>query len=182
MMSTSAKQRPDGSGRRATLVCGLGSSHGDDQLGWRVAERLAPAAGSAASIRAAGSPADLLDWLDGIDRLIVCDACQNLGSPGALHRWRWPDVPGELLRRLGVHDLGLADVLALADQLRRLPAETIIFGVEIEACLPGTPCSASAAEAADRLAETIARELGCCERTPPYQPTAGGVRACSQSR
>lgn len=160
MMNTAAaKDERTKAAKLATLVVGLGSAHGDDQLGWQVVGHLAAAiADPSVSIRAARSPAELLDWLEGFERLIVCDACQGLGSPGAVRAWRWPDVPRGALRIAGTHDLGLADALALADRLRRLPAETIIYGVEAADCDPGSPPSEAITAAAFRLAAMIVRD------------------------
>ena len=157
MMNTAAQRNErTNAAKLATLVVGLGSAHGDDQFGWLVVGHLAAAiVDPAVSIRAARSPAELLDWLEGCERLIVCDACENLGSPDAIHRWHWPDVPGETLRIAGTHDLGLAAALELAQQLRLLPAETLLWCVEIETPRPGEAVSARVEEAAIRAARII---------------------------
>lgn len=126
------------------LFVGIGSPHGDDRIGWVVADDLARFArcgsigeGSVAgppvpAIRKASSPADLLDWLDDIDRLVVCDACRANGPPGTVSRWVWPEPPIEREHPSGTHQLGLASVLDLASVLGRLPGETVIWGVHIE--------------------------------------------------
>lgn len=150
-----------------TLIVGLGSAHGDDQVGWRVAESLATRANDVrASVRVARSPAELLGWLDGVERLIVCDACQNLGSPGTVHHWRWPHVPAESLRSSGSHDLGLAAVLTLADELHALPAELTVWGVEMSSCSPGSPLSPCVQAAVPRIVETIIREIATLIQVP----------------
>ncbi|HVA44800.1 MAG TPA: hydrogenase maturation protease [Pirellulales bacterium] len=159
-----------------TLIVGLGSPHGDDQIGWRVAERLAleresacgasglrgplaPQADCTITIRTASSPADLLDWLEGVERLIVCDACQAVGSPGTVHCWRWPEAPLGRLRSSGSHDLSLAEVLTLAEELRSLPGEVIIWAVESRTCQCGAAMSAEAATAVAQTSEEIGRSL-----------------------
>jgi len=144
----------------AALVVGVGSAHGDDQFGWLVAKQLTSGSAGGAVVRSARSPAELLDWLEGCERLIVCDACQSLGSPGAFHSWVWPEVPRRALRTAGTHDLGLAAALELAEQLRLLPAETLIWCVEIETPQPGgavSPCiEAAAVRAAQGIRQAIA--------------------------
>ena len=143
------------------MIVGLGSAHGDDQIGWRVAERLAARnADAPVSIRIGCSPGELLDWLDGVDHLIVCDACQGLGAPGAIRRWRWPDAQFAAIFGSGSHDLGLAEVLALADQLRRLPKEVMVWAAEGETPVPNAPLSSSGQMAVDRLVDEISQELG----------------------
>lgn len=127
---------------RATLIVGLGSDHGDDQAGWRAAERLARIPG-APVVRLARSPCDLLDWLDGVERLVVCDACQPNGVPGAVHRWDWPTDELSRLHSASSHDLGLAQVLSLASCLGRLPPRVVVWGIEIEHCGRHAPLSPS---------------------------------------
>lgn len=140
----------------STLVFGLGSGQGDDQLGWLVAERLAVAVSHAqATIRRALSPSELLDLRDGVDRVIVCDACHSLGAPGTIHRWHWPDVPVARLRSTGSHDLGLGEVLKLAEQLCLLPPEVIVYAAELASSAPLAPVLAATQATVNRLASEI---------------------------
>ena len=165
MKTDAAKVERTKAAKLATLVVGLGSAHGDDQFGWQVVGHLAAEyADPSVSIRAARSPAELLDWLEGFERLIVCDACQGLGSPGAIRAWRWPDVPRDALRIAGTHDLGLAAALELAEQLRLLPAETLIWCVEIETPRPGEAISARVEAAAIRAARMMRLGLRASRR------------------
>ncbi|HVC94718.1 MAG TPA: hydrogenase maturation protease [Pirellulales bacterium] len=141
---------------RRTLIVGLGSPHGDDQLGWRVTERLAlELASSDVDVRTARSAGDLLDWLDGLERLIVCDACENQGSPGTLHCWNWPAAELCLARASSSHDLGLASTLALADELGRLPGEVTIVAVEEKQHLTGAEMSAEVVVSVERVVGLI---------------------------
>jgi hydrogenase maturation protease len=143
-----------------TLVVGIGSSHGDDQLGWHVAEQLAAVLDrSDVTVRRALSPADILGWLDNAERLIVCDACQNLGAPGRVHHWRWPDEQLSQLRFAGSHDLGISAALSLADRLGLLPADTSIWCAEGSAFGIGRPMSPAVQAAVAELVECIQNEL-----------------------
>jgi hydrogenase maturation protease len=129
------------------LVVGLGSSHGDDQAGWFVAETLASQFSGVEGVvvRRATVPLDLLDWLDHVDALHICDACENSGEPDGLHRLIWSnghdlnssgtvcsqtDRREKGIRRPGSHDYGLPDVLKLAGITNRLPRDVIIWAVE----------------------------------------------------
>ncbi len=79
------------------LFVGIGSPHGDDQAGWLLADLLRGQFASAGGIlvRQAVVPADILDWLNGVEHLHVCDACTT-GSPAAtLHRWEWNVAAGD---------------------------------------------------------------------------------------
>jgi len=139
-----------------TLVFGLGSARGDDQMGWMIVERLAAADLPAdVTIRRGVSPSELLDVLNGFNRLILCDACESRSAPGTISRWHWPDVPFASLRAAGSHDLGLGDVLKLAEQLCVLPAEVIVYAAEIESAAPTACMSATARAAVDQLVAEI---------------------------
>lgn len=143
-----------------TLIVGLGSAHGDDRFGWQVAARLSEAPQAPGIvIRQARSPAELLDWLEGIERLIVCDACENLGTPGRLHRWRWPAAELTRIRSSHSHDLALAAVLALAETLDCLPSAVEVLAAEGRTFGPAAPMSSEIESAASQAAEQLRAEL-----------------------
>ena len=149
--------------KNETLIVGVGSSHGDDQFGWRVAEQLTEGVKSASvTIRRALSPSEILGWLEGPKQLIVCDACQNLGVPGRVHHWQWPDVALAGLMFSGSHDLGISAALDLADRLRLLPADVSIWSAEGMTCDFGQsmsqPMQAAAAEVVGYIHEELTRQ------------------------
>ena len=57
------------------------------------------------------------------------------------------------------HLLGLADAVELARALGRLPATTVVYGIEGAAFDTGTGLSQPVAAAAERVAAAIRREL-----------------------
>lgn len=129
---------------RNILFVGIGSPHGDDQIGWFIADRLAADVRCPEGIafRMAAIPLDILDWLDGVDELHICDAFRGASPPGMLLRWncRKTDVDLQFesastgmefsrLRSAGSHDFGIPAVLSLAAKLHRLPETTVIWGV-----------------------------------------------------
>jgi hydrogenase maturation protease len=75
------------------LIAGLGSPHGDDQAGWLVVEKLASECPDDPDImvRRASIPLDLLDWMEGVDVLHICDACEATETPAKLHRFTYRD-------------------------------------------------------------------------------------------
>lgn len=142
------------------LVVGIGSPHGDDQAGWRLAERLAIAFDQDnIAVRKAKSPSELLDWLDGIERLIVCDACRGLGRAGEIKRWTWPASELQQASWSGTHDLSLPAVLQLADRLGRLPPTVIVWSVEGASVEALGAMSSVVAAALPNLADQIANEV-----------------------
>ncbi len=76
-----------------SLFVGIGSPHGNDRLGWAIADELAQRLGDHAGlmdVRKAKSPVDLLDWLDGRERVFLCDACRMHLDTGTIRCWEWP--------------------------------------------------------------------------------------------
>lgn len=116
---------------RRSLFVGIGSPHGDDRAGWEIAQRVRERFGRELEVRCARAPAELLDWLEGIDRLDVCDAVSD-AQVGSFHCWRWPAAEIERVPFRGSHDLNLPAVLTLAGVLGCLPSEVRIWGLGIE--------------------------------------------------
>ena len=124
------------------LIVGIGSAHGEDQVGWLVAEEVRRLlfqvpADPRVDVRIAKSPLDLLNWLDEcgnnpFDGLLICDACRGPEGSGSVRRWIWPTDELKHFRFSGTHDFGLAATLTLADQLGRLPPVVAIWGIPID--------------------------------------------------
>lgn len=143
-----------------TLIVGIGSPHGDDQAGWQVAERLVGTFDQAeVDVRQIASPAKLLDWLEGVERLVICDACRGLGQVGQVRRWKWPAAELQEVAWSGTHDVSLPAVLRLADRLERLPAEVAIWAVEGAPRKVMGTISVQVAAALPQLSEGITNEL-----------------------
>ena len=132
----------------STLLVGLGSPHGDDQLGWRIAQVIEPGNRPNLMVRVARSPIEVLSWLEGVNWLIVCDACQGAGTLGSWHHWHWPTDDLVPLHFAGSHDLGLAAVLTLADRLGQLPEQVSIWAIEAD-LLRSSPTSIGAGLSAE---------------------------------
>ena len=143
--------RPN-AGDSPTLVVGIGSGHGDDSIGWRVAEALLTRWPGRLRVGIPSTPIGLIDRLDGVERLFVCDAfvCEedmdeaagdsagkieaiDGGRCGLVRRWRWPDAAIGQTSFCGTHDLSLVAVLRLAESIRALPAEVHVIGIGIRA-------------------------------------------------
>ena len=143
-----------------TLVVGIGSPHGDDQLGWLVANGLAEIAEQERIvIRLAKSPVDLLDWIEGVQHLLIVDACRGSGSAGDIQRWAWPSPQLSEIKLSGTHDLSLPVVLALAERLGRLPGNVAIWAIEAANARAGETVSVKAMEAVSEVVQRVACEL-----------------------
>lgn len=139
------------------LLVGIGSPHGDDRVGWEIARRVGERLGSALVVRCARTPAELLDWLEGIDTLEVCDAVAGELPAGSVRCWQWPAPEIERAPFRGSHDLALPAVLALAERLGRLPPRVRIWGVGID---PPSVCDALSPDVAAAVPAVVGRICG----------------------
>jgi hydrogenase maturation protease len=158
----------------ATCCIGVGSPHGDDQAAWRIVERLLNRAEVESSldalrIVAVADPLHLLEHIDPCDRLIVVDACRTGAPPGTVSQFRWPDARIAHQHGRSTHGCDIAMALKLAEALDKLPDEVVLFGIEIEACRPGTDLSSSVVAGLDALERNLLREI------QGLPPEGGGI-------
>jgi len=139
-------------------VIGLGSPFGDDRVGWRVIELLQALVPAEVDLVALDRPgAALINWIKGVDHLVLVDALRSGASPGSIVTL----TPSELRTesgRLTSHSLALADTFRLAETLGNLPARIDIYGIELSG-LNDTGLSEVASAAADALTSLIVEKL-----------------------
>ncbi len=152
---------------RAILFVGVGSPHGDDQVGWQIADELGTrvAEHHHISVRKAAVPMDILDWLEGCDELHLCDAAMNDDPIGTVRRLQsefgqapdagWSTGVAALSSSSGSHDFGLAATLDLAAKLTKLPPCVVVHAVSAHHFQPGDVIS----NALFRLVPTIASQI-----------------------
>ena len=140
-------------------VIGVGSPHGDDQVGWLIADKLALRELHQIRIDKVVSPLEILDRIDDLSWLGICDACHGAGQAGTWNRWTWPDVDIIQQEFAGSHGISLTAVLDLAARLGRLPPTVVIWGVEVEDCQPASLMSSTALAAVELVADAIMHEL-----------------------
>ena len=140
-------------------IVGVGSPHGDDQVGWRVVELLAEEHFPDAEVIAIRSASQLVDCFSECQRAIVVDACQTGSVPGTITRLEWPDARMARPRGPSTHGLGVVGAIELADRLGRLPPEVILYGVEMGACRPATPLSPAVESVLPELARRVGHEM-----------------------
>lgn len=73
---------------------------------------------------------DLLPRLEGIDKLLIIDALQMGAEPGTLFRLEGEEVPRAFANKLSVHQMGLQDLLAVAELQGHLPGELVVLGAQ----------------------------------------------------
>ncbi len=103
---------------------------------------------------------DLLNILAGQSKIIVVDAVRAGHEPGAIFRLR----PEDLLQQEGtfasLHQIGLLEVLSVAEQLGCAPEQLLIFGVQPKDLSWGLELSPEVASAVPRVIELVVAELG----------------------
>ena len=148
-----------------TLVVGIGhEDRGDDAAGPLTVRLLARAWADrpppSVAVRAwRGDPLGLIEAWSGVERLVLVDAVVSGAAPGTVRRYGI-DAPFATGAGASTHGVGLADALALARTLGRLPATVEVWGIEGAEFAVGTPPSDAVARAAADLAARLATALG----------------------
>jgi hydrogenase maturation protease len=138
-------------------VVGVGSPHGDDQVGWRVVDALRGRnVEQAVAIR---DPSQLLDCLSSGHRAVIVDACVGQGVSGTIHRAVWPDLPAREWRLRSTHHLDIQQSLELAALLGRMPLEVVLIGIVGEHFRPGDEMGAAVRSAVDAAVERVLQEM-----------------------
>ncbi|MFW1678721.1 hydrogenase maturation protease [Pontibacter sp. JAM-7] len=138
------------------ILC-LGSAHGDDSVGWRVAEQLSSYRWPDVRIEALHNPgAGLLTQLNQYRRVLVVDACDCCAAAGSLFHYQQP----VLLQQpesgtLSSHHVSLPALLQLARQLSLPLPPMELFAVQVAECQPMAELSPAVAAALPKLVEQI---------------------------
>ena len=142
---------------RQILIVGIGSPHGDDQAGWLVADALQLSLKQlhrpdlSCCVKKAVVHLDLLHWLENVDELILCDACQSDAPAGSIRLFHLTETPtGRLQNNLpdsddcsmrATHGFGLIQVLQLIQiTTGRLP-DTTLWVISGTSFSPGSAIS-----------------------------------------
>lgn len=86
------------------------------------------------------SGADLVDHLDGRNKVVVIDAASGDGPPGTVYRCEARELI-EQEGSLSLHEFGLADSLHMAERLGCAPQRVIVLGVQPATMEPGLDLS-----------------------------------------
>ena len=140
-------------------IIGVGSPHGDDQVGWMAIEMLQQEPSVNARLCAVGDPVDILERASGVRRLWIVDACRSGSEPGQIIRMEWNSDGISEQQWQSTHRISLMETLQLADTLGRLPDEVIVYGIEIAQCLPQSQVCTAVTAALPQLVGMIRSEL-----------------------
>jgi hydrogenase maturation protease len=119
---------------RPTLILCLGNPLlGDEGIGVRVAEELKglELPGGVSVVEGGTAGLRLIGWMEGYQRVIIVDAADMGQPPGRVVRFTPLEARFKTVEApLSLHQIGLAEALALAEALEMSPDEFIIIGVQ----------------------------------------------------
>ena len=145
------------------LVMGLGNLvMSDDGLGSRVISELEThfsATSQVALLDGGTLGLDLLPRLEGVDRLLIIDALQMGAEPGTVFRLEGEEVPRAFVNKLSVHQMGLQDLLAVAELQGHLPGELVVIGAQSALIEMGMEFSPPVEAALPRVVAAVLAEL-----------------------
>ena len=174
----SLARHPFASAGTDSVVIGLGNPlMTDDGIGlaalerlraaWRLPEDVVLVDGGTWGLR-------LLPQIEDAGRLLLLDAIDVGGAPGDVVVLEREEIPRYLRQELSPHQVGLRDVLALADLRGCLPRHTVAMGIQPTRVVLGDAISpeteASLDALVDRAGERLAEWGHAVERRPA--PTA----------
>jgi hydrogenase maturation protease len=104
---------------------------------------------------------DLLEDIEGRQKVIVVDAVQVGQPPGTLYRFTREDIEDRPKQRLSLHDIDMTDLLRLSDLLGvEKPAEVVVIGVEVKDMETASMDLSSEVEAqVPKVIELVMREI-----------------------
>ena len=141
-------------------IIGCGNSdRGDDGAGILVARRLRELGFDA--IEHSGDGLALIELWHGSDDVILVDAVQSGGEPGAVTVW---DPVSQALPtqecRSSTHVLGPAEAIEIGRAVGRLPERIRIYGIEAASFEPGAQPSEAVLVAVDAVVRELAQAAG----------------------
>lgn len=137
-------------------VIGLGSPFAADRVGWQVVERLRGRVAKEVDLVTLDRPgATLVNWMPGVDRLLLVDAIDDGGTPGRMLEFGPSDLQYGT-HALSSHQQMLVTTLRLAEALGCRPPSVRLFGITID---PAGELDAHTGRAAEALAQQLAAEL-----------------------
>jgi hydrogenase maturation protease len=102
---------------------------------------------------------EILEFIKGRRKVIFIDSVKGGGEPGALYRFHPEDITPQQPVTSSLHQLGLMEMLSLAELSGQSPGEVVIFGVEPARLDLKLELSAEVAAVLPRLVDLVKKEL-----------------------
>jgi hydrogenase maturation protease len=145
------------------LVLGIGNLvMSDDGVGVKVVQRLQREYRFAETVEIMDGGTlglDLLPKLEGIERLIVVDAVETGQQPGFCVRLTGLELPIALETKVSPHQMGLKDLLSVAELMGHAPREMVLIGVQPGSIEMDTELTAEVEAQLDELTCMVLNEL-----------------------
>ncbi|HZC06020.1 MAG TPA: HyaD/HybD family hydrogenase maturation endopeptidase [Ktedonobacterales bacterium] len=113
---------------------------------------------------------ELLAYVESTRRLLVLDAALTGGEPGDLLRLEDDQAPAYLGMRASPHEIGLADLLAVAQLRGRSPESVVILGMQPDTIELGWELTPAVASRLDHLVEAAVVQLAAWGYAPQPRP------------
>ena len=146
-------------------VVGMGSPHGDDQVGWQAIAYLQQSStfqqtcGNRVALYTCETPLDgFLERAKESQTLIVIDAVVAGSVPGTIMRLTEDNLPKTCFPSSS-HGYGVAQMITLGRAMNMLPSHLVVIGVEINEAKPGEPLGAWLALAFKQLEKLVVDEI-----------------------
>ncbi|WP_432821604.1 HyaD/HybD family hydrogenase maturation endopeptidase [Trichloromonas sp.] len=145
------------------LVLGLGNLlMTDDALGGRIIKALEAEYELPAGVKILDGGTlglDLLPYLEGVEKLLIVDALNMGARPGTIFRLVGEEVARAFAGKLSVHQMGLQDLLAVAELQGHLPGEVVIWGAQSGSVEMGLDMTRPVTAAMSRVLDGVVSEL-----------------------
>jgi hydrogenase maturation protease len=118
---------------KGVLVLGVGNLLlKDEGVGVHVVQRLRKMdiPGHVEVVDGGTSGLDLLEWIEGREKVVVIDAVKSGGTPGTIYRFSGEDIKERSKPWLSLHEIDVTDLLKLADMLGVEKPEIVVIGIE----------------------------------------------------
>lgn len=140
------------------LIVGCGNRlRGDDTAGIFVAERLREL--GFPSIVHSGDALSLIELWRETEAVILVDAVQTGAPIGTVSTWDRASFPAAIRSPASSHGLGVAEAIALAERLGRLPRQLRVYGIEGREFGMGAEMATEVKSAAQSLVWRLVTEI-----------------------
>ncbi len=107
---------------------------------------------------------DLLQFLEGVDHLVIIDAARLGKTPGSIARMEGDQVPAYLALKTSPHEIGLPELLFTARLTDIYPPRVVVLGMQPESIETSLGLTPAVAVHLDKLVEMAAVEVGAVKR------------------
>lgn len=154
----------------ATLVLGLGNRlMRDDALGVLAVQALLQRYSFPEEVRLVDGGTlglDLLPQLEDVERLLIVDAMDMGAEPGSVFRLEGVEVPRAFAAKLSIHQMGVQDLLGLAELRGHLPTELVVWGAQPESIEMGLELTPVLERTFENVLDGVVRELTAWGQPP----------------